>query len=341
MFPFRLPNPSVNSVLETSGEREKQDSPPSTPLSLCVVMSFLSNSFLRTLFFAQISPPSLPSSLTVYSFSSSLNPSSPLWKEGGGGEEATFAKKEGGSWRWVDGLRHKLYKKQHLLLPSPLRPFVPCKSSSSLSRDFIILKIYSLPAESPLAYAVVASWHGMACRLSPPPTDVSRMHFVQSSVVVLPRLTFFPRICLGVEVCMQKPSNLFRLSSGPHVDVVDWNHHAIFFCSQIFCILQQKGTKHQFRKTKKASKKCFFTFSPADLGKSVPSVRACSVKFLRPPLKVREKSGGDVFNATSSSSLEIFSLFLLSTLKSCFPPCRSFASAVGLGHLKGGRFSRA
>ena len=114
-----------------------------------------------------------------------------------------------------------------------------------------------------------------------------------------------------------------------------------FFCSQILCILQQKRTNHQFRKTKKASKKCFFTFSPADLGKSVPSVRACSVKFLRPPLKVREKSGGDVFNATSSSSLEIFSLFLLSTLKSCFPPCRSFASAVGLGHLKGGRFSRA
>ena len=101
-----------------------------------------------------------------------------------------------------------------------------------------------------------------------------------------------------------------------------------FFVPRFYASSSKSGQNINFAKQKKASKKSFFTFSPADLGKSVPS-RACSVKFLRPPLKVREKSGGDVFNATSSSSLEIFSLFLLSTLKSCFPPCRSFASAVG------------
>ncbi len=101
-----------------------------------------------------------------------------------------------------------------------------------------------------------------------------------------------------------------------------------FFVPRFYASSSKSGQNINFAK-KKASKKSFFLHFPLQIWGNPCPPRACSVKFLRPPLKVREKSGGDVFNATSSSSLEIFSLFLLSTLKSGFPPCRSFAFAVG------------
>ncbi len=87
MFPFRLPNPLVNSVLETSGEREKQDSPPlHSPLSVrrnVVSLQLLpTDTFLRTDF------SSLPLSHPLSQFTlSPPPPSTPLHLSGKREEE--------------------------------------------------------------------------------------------------------------------------------------------------------------------------------------------------------------------------------------------------------------